>query len=94
MGGAGFGADTIADTDDNDLLDLTQFLQASAVFSGLDMDTNGFWDNLFIDMGGGDTITIEDYFDNLSNLAAGTGLLESIAFNDATLGFDDVLVIA
>ncbi len=92
---AGFGDDVIFDSNGNDILNLTQYNLADIVsWTAVDSGADSFVDQLLMSFSGGDSITINDYFDNTAisdDLSgAGVGLLESITFSDQTAGFTDV----
>ncbi len=95
-----FGAETITDSSGtNDLID-TGIFSVFDVDSWQAIDTNAdtFVDQLFLDFGSGNTITINNYFDNTSasdNLSgAGTGATEYIVFYDNWIDFSEVQYFA
>jgi Ca2+-binding RTX toxin-like protein len=92
-----FGLDVISDASGSaDYLDLTNYALSNVVsWSATDTDSDTFLDRLIIDFGSGDTVRIENYFNDTSTTAAGstegTGLIENIAFSDdGTVDFQQV----
>jgi len=81
-----FGNDTINDAGGLDWLNLSNHNLASVSWLGLDSNNDTFIDSLKLDFGSGDSITIQNYFDNTSANAslvgAGAGHLEHIIFAD------------
>ncbi len=84
------GQDQIRDTQGNDAIyfDLNQF--DIAMWQGLDSDSNGFNDALNIVIDQNNSILIEHYFDNTLISDSGTGLIETIYFQDVVFDFDAV----
>ena len=91
--GGNFGADIIRDSAGSaDLLNLVVYSLSSVLsWDALDSNSDGRMDQLFMDFGTGNSITVENYFGNTLALSAGTGLLETIRFaSNVYLDFDDV----
>ncbi len=76
-----FGNDIVRDTLGIDSIDLSDFMLASATFTRQEGALTG-GDDLFINLGSNGTILIEKYFAEDSNSVAGTGLIETISFQD------------
>lgn len=92
----GLGADVIQDdAGANDQLHLFNY-QSSQVqeWKAVDANGDGKVEDLFIDLGNGDTITIRNFFDNTAASSAnggfGSGLIESIMFSDKTMTLDEI----
>jgi len=89
-----FGADTITDTSGTDLIDLGIFSVFSvASWQALDSNNDSFMDQLLIDFGSGNSLTINNYFDNTSIdddlCGAGAGVIENIVFNNTWINFNE-----
>jgi|GEM_PF-259753 len=84
------GADVINDTSGTDSLTVNAN-SYNATWTAVDSNTDGNLDQLVIDFGSGNSITVDNYFNNTANTVdasvAGTGAMESIVFNDQTLDF-------
>ncbi len=76
-----FGTDIVRDTSGIDSIDLSDFTLASATFIRQEGAITG-GDDLFIDLGANGSILIEKYFTEDSGSVAGTGLIETISFQD------------
>ncbi len=75
------GNDIIQDTSGTDFIDLSDFMLASATFTRQEGNVST-GDDLFIDLGSNGSILIENYFAENSGSTAGTGLIETISFQD------------
>ncbi len=57
-----------------------------ATWTAVDSDADTYLDQLVIDFGSGNKVTIEDYFDNTTTdddtSGAGSGFIESLVFDD------------
>ncbi len=92
---AGFGDDIIFDTSGTDILNLTQYNVADIIsWTAVDSGADSFVDQLLVSFSGGDSITINDYFDNTAITddlsGAGSGLIETLSFADQSAGFADI----
>lgn len=86
-----FGADTILDTAGIDVLNLIEYaLSSIQSWGAVDSDANGFADRLAIDLGGGNSINVANFFDNGGAQLAGSGAMETILLSSGNLGFGDV----
>lgn len=97
LGTGGFGNLVIDDAGGlGDYLDLAGFNQAQVQSwqSADHVGTDGLVDSLVISLDTGDTITIENYFDNTNAdpalSGAGAGSVETFHFGDGDLGFGDI----
>jgi hypothetical protein len=83
-----FGADTIDDLSGTDFVDLSSFAIGSVIsWTAVDgIDGDGNLEHLIIDFGGGNSVTILNYYDNTSSSedtsGAGAGHIETLIFSD------------
>lgn len=90
------GVDIITDVSGTDTASFTGFNTSAATWTALDTDGDTFVDRLFIDFGSGNSVAIDNYFNNISTdddlSSQGTGAIETLVFdNDSSVTFTDVL---
>lgn len=91
----GFGVDTIADAGGVDHFLFSGYsLNNVTGWMAFDTDFNNNIDQLAIHMDDGNSLFIQNYFDNATNVlddtGVGSGHIESIIFDDVTISFADI----
>ena len=91
-----FGADTINDNAGiSDVLNLSNYNTSVISWSAIDTDSDTFVDSLRLDFGSGNSITLQNYFNDVSSnpslSSTSNGYIESIIFADnSSVDINDV----